>query len=372
MRVATPREIKDSEFRVGLTPASAQELVRAGNEVIVEKDAGVGAGFADADYRAAGAQIAERADEIFATADLIIKVKEPQAIEIERLRHGQILFTYLHLAADARLTRALMASGATCIAYETVSAPDGGLPLLAPMSEIAGRLAPQMGARFLEKHSGGRGVLLAGAPGVPPAGVFILGAGNVGLQAAIIAIGMGAHVTMADRNIDALRRIDARFGARISGVYATHDAIDAGLRGADLVICAALTRGAKAPILITRDMLKTMKPRAVIVDVAIDQGGCCETSRPTSHSDPIYIVDDIIHYCVTNMPGVVPRTSTLALNNATLPFALAIAAKGWRTALRDDPYLKPGLEICEGRVVSMPVAEAHGLPYTNVDDLLAT
>lgn len=372
MRVAAPREIKDNEFRVGLTPASAQELVRAGNEVIVEKDAGVGAGFADADYLAAGAQLAERADEIFATADLIIKVKEPQAIEIEKLRHGQVLFTYLHLAADSRLTRALMASGATCIAYETVSAPDGGLPLLAPMSEIAGRLAPQMGARFLEKHSGGRGVLLAGAPGVPPAEAFILGAGNVGLQAAMIAMGMGAHVTMADRNIDALRRIDARFGAQVSGLYATHDAIAATLRTADLVICAALTRGAKAPLLITRDMLKTMKPRAVIVDVAIDQGGCCETSRPTSHSDPVYIVDDIIHYCVTNMPGVVPRTSTLALNNATLPFALAIAAKGWRKALRDDPFLKPGLEICDGRVVSMPVAEAHGLPFTNVEDLLAT
>lgn len=372
MRIATPKEIKDNEFRVGLTPVSVHELVRAGNEVIVEKDAGAGAGFPDAEYLAAGAQLADGPDEIFATADLIVKVKEPQSREIEKLRHGQLLFTYLHLAADSRLTRALMASGATCIAYETVTAPDGSLPLLAPMSEIAGRLAPQMGARFLEKHGGGRGVLLAGAPGVPPADVFILGAGNVGVQAATIAIGMGAQVTIADRNIDALRRIDARFNARAHSVYATFNAIAAGVRTADLVICAALTRGAKAPLLITRDMLRTMKPRAVIVDVAIDQGGCCETSRPTSHSDPVYIIDDIIHYCVTNMPGVVPRTSTLALNNATLPFVLAIAARGWRNALRDDPGLKAGLEIYDGRMVSLPVSNTHGLPCTNVDELLAT
>lgn len=372
MRVATPKEIKDNEFRVGLTPASAHELVQAGNEVIIEKHAGDGAGFADADYIAAGARIADTADELFATADLIVKVKEPQAIEIERLRHGQILFTYLHLAADSRLTRALMASGATCIAYETVMAPDGSLPLLAPMSEIAGRLAPQMGARFLEKHGGGRGVLLAGAPGVPPANVFILGAGNVGLQAATIAIGMGAHVIMADRNIDALRRVDARFGARVQGVYSTLNAIASYVQVADLIICAALTPGAKAPLLITRDMLRTMKPRTVIVDVAIDQGGCCETSRPTSHSNPVYIIDEIIHYCVTNMPGVVPRTSAIALNNATLPFILAIAEKGWQAALRNDPFLRPGLEICDGRVVSSVVAEAHNLPHTAIDAILVT
>jgi len=371
MRIATPKEIKDNEFRVGLTPAAATELVRAGHEVIIEKDAGAGAGFSDADYSAGGARLARNADEIFAAADLIVKVKEPQAAEIARLRHGQALFAYLHLAADAALTRALMASGAICIAYETVTAPDGALPLLAPMSEIAGRLAPQAGAHFLEKQGGGRGVLLAGAAGVPPANVFILGAGNVGVQAAAIAIGMGAQVTIADRSIDALRRIDARFGSRAQGIYATSGSIAACICDADLVICAALTAGAKAPVLITRDMLKTMKPRSVIVDVAIDQGGCCESSRPTSHSDPVYLVDDIVHYCVTNMPGVVPRTSTLALNNSTLPFIMKIAEKGWRDALRDDAGLRAGLEIYEGRVVSAPVAAAHDLPFTNADAILS-
>lgn len=371
MRIATPKEIKDNEFRVGLTPAAAAELVRAGHEVIVEKDAGAGAGFCDADYIAGGARLAQTPDEIFAAADLIVKVKEPQATEIARLRHGQALFTYLHLAADATLTRALIASGAICIAYETVTAPDGALPLLAPMSEIAGRLAPQVGARFLEKQGGGRGVLLAGAAGVPPANVFILGAGNVGVQAATIAIGMGAQVMIADRSIDALRRIDARFGSRAHGIFATFGSIASCIRDADLVICAALTPGAKAPVLITREMLKTMKPRSVIVDVAIDQGGCCETSRPTSHSDPVYLVDDIVHYCVTNMPGVVPRTSTLALNNSTLPFIMKLAAKGCRDALRDDAGLRAGLEIYEGHIVSAPVAAAHDLPLFDADAMLS-
>jgi alanine dehydrogenase len=369
MRVGAPREIKNNEFRVGLTPSSIAELSHAGHQTFVEKGAGEGAGVSDAEYLAAGATLVEAAAELYERADLVVKVKEPQPEEIRLLRPEQVLFTYLHLAASADLTRALMASGAHCIAYETVTSPNGGLPLLAPMSEIAGRLAPQMGARFLERQEGGRGVLLSGAPGVPPAEVLILGAGSVGAQAAAIAMGMGANVLAADRNTDALRRLSATLGPAIRTIYSTKTSIAESIRRADVVICAALTPGARAPILVTRDMLKTMKRGAVIVDVAIDQGGCCETSRPTSHSDPVYTVDGVLHYCVTNMPGVVPRTSTFALNNATLPFVLALANKGWRKALKDDPYLRAGLEISAGAVVSAPVAAAHGLSFTLNDDV---
>ncbi|WP_442754620.1 alanine dehydrogenase [Methylocystis sp. JAN1] len=369
MRVGAPKEIKNNEYRVGLTPSSVAELVHAGHEALIESGAGDGAGLSDEEYVAAGGSLVDKS-EIFARADLIVKVKEPQPSEIALLRPGQLLFAYLHLAADRALTEGLMRSGAHCIAYETVTAPGGGLPLLAPMSEIAGRLAPQMGARFLEKPTGGRGVLLAGAPGVPPADVLILGAGSVGLHAATIALGMGANVLLADRSVDALRRAETRLGFAARTIYSTRAAIAESVKRADLVICAALTPGARAPVLITRDMLKTMKRGSVIVDVAIDQGGCCETSRPTSHVDPIYIVDGVVHYCVTNMPGVVPRTSTFALNNATAPFTLALANKGWPRALRDDAHLRAGLEITGGRVVSAPVASAHELPLTPMSDVL--
>lgn len=370
MIVGTPKEIKNNEYRVGLTPSSVYELHHGGHEVLVERSAGEGAGFTDEDYLSAGAALCDSPEEIFKRAQMIVKVKEPQSVEIKKLRSGQILFTYLHLAADASLTRGLMACGAICIAYETVASPTGGLPLLAPMSEIAGRLAPQMGAHFLEKQSGGRGVLLSGAPGVPPADVFVLGAGSVGVQATAIAVGMGANVLVADRNIDALRRIETRFGSRVSTIYSSRHAIENHIRHADLVVCAALVPGAKAPVLVTRRMLKTMRPGAVIVDVAIDQGGCCETSRPTSHAEPTYVIDDIIHYCVTNMPGVTPRTSTQALNNATQPYVLALATKGWRKALQDDAGLRAGLEIIEGNLVSAPVAAAHGLDRTDADRYL--
>lgn len=375
MRVGAPKEIKDNEYRVGLTPSSVAELTHAGHEVFVERGAGEGAGLSDADYVAAGGVLLDGPEAVFARAELIVKVKEPQPREIALLRPDQVVFAYFHLAADAQLTRSLMASGAHCIAYETVTAPGGGLPLLAPMSEIAGRLAPQIGAHFLEKQAGGRGVLLAGAPGVPPAEVLVLGAGSVGAQATAIALGMGANVLVADRNPEALRRLETRFGFAARTIYSTRAAIAESIKRADLVICAALTPGAKAPILITREMLATMKRGAVIVDVAIDQGGCCETSRPTSHSHPTYVVDGVVHYCVTNMPGVTPRTSTFALNNATLPFTLALANKGWRRALQDDPNLRAGLEISAGRVLSPPVAAAHGLllsPELNVLGAIAS
>ncbi len=370
MRIGAPKEIKNNEFRVGLTPSSVAELVHGGHEVRVEQGAGDGAGLSDDDYASAGAILVSGASDVFAASDLIVKVKEPQSREVALLRPGQAIFTYFHLAVDAALTRDLLASGAVCIAYETVTATGGGLPLLAPMSEIAGRLAPQMGARLLEKSTGGRGVLLSGAPGVPSAEVLVLGAGNVGLQAATIAFGMGASILVADRNLDALRRMEARLGAAVRTIYSTRTAIAEAIKRADLVICAALSPGARAPLLVTHEMLKTMKRGAVIVDVAIDQGGCCETSRPTSHSDPIYVVDGVVHYCVTNMPGAVPRTSTFALNNATLPFVLALADKGWRSAMADDANLRAGLEIADGKLVSEPVAMAHGMRLTSVSDVL--
>ena len=370
MRIGVPKEIKNNEFRVGLTPSSVAELVHHGHQVTIEAGAGVGSGLTDAEYEAAGAQIAADADSIFASADMIVKVKEPLASERPKLRCGQVLFTYLHLAPDAQQTHDLMVSGATCIAYETVTSPSGGLPLLTPMSEVAGRLAPQVGAHCLEREAGGRGVLLGGVPGVPAAEVIILGGGVAGTHAATIALGMGANVTVVDRNPDALRRLAFHFGTGVRTIFSTRSAIAEIVKRADLLIGTVLVPGAAAPKLITRDMLSTMKQGAVIVDVAIDQGGCCETSRPTTHSNPTYVVEGIVHYCVANMPGAVARTSTFALNNATLPFALALADKGWKQALSDDAHLRAGLNVHDGKVTYRAVAEAHGVAWTPAEDVL--
>ena len=370
MRVGVPKEIKNHEYRVGLVPSSVLELVHHGHEVLVQKSAGLGAGLTDEDYIAAGATMIETADEIFASADMIVKVKEPQADERKKLRPGQILFTYLHLAPDAPQTRDLIESGAVCIAYETVTAANGSLPLLTPMSEVAGRLAPQVGAHALEKAQGGRGVLLGGVPGVLAAEVVILGGGVSGTHAATIAVGMGAQVTVVDRSADALKRLASQFGTSISTVFSTRSAIEELVRRADLLIGTVLVPGAAAPKLVTRDMLKTMKPGSVIVDVAIDQGGCVETSHATTHADPTYVVDGVVHYCVANMPGAVARTSTFALNSVTLPFTLALADKGWRKALEQDPHLREGLNVCEGKLTCEPVAEAHGLAYTSAESVL--
>jgi alanine dehydrogenase len=370
MRIGAPKEIKDNEYRVGLTPSSVSELVRDGHEILVEQGAGLGAGFTDSAYEAAGASIVAGPNPIFETAELIVKVKEPLAVERAKLKPDQILFTYLHLAPDPGLTRDLIASGANCIAYETVTSPSGGLPLLTPMSEVAGRLAPQIGAHFLERQNGGRGVLLAGVPGVPAAEVVILGAGVVGSHAAAIALGLGANVIVADRNPEALRRLDSKFGGAVRTVFSTESAVREVIKRADLLIGGVLLPGARTPTIVTLDMLPTMKPGAVIVDVAIDQGGCCESSRPTSHSDPVYVVEGIVHYGVTNMPGVVPRTSTFALNNATLPFVHAIADKGWRGALREDEHLRAGLQISRGKVTSAPVAKAQGIAHLPVESAL--
>lgn len=370
MRIGAPKEVKDNEFRVSLTPAAVSELTQRGHHVLIEKGAGVGAGSSDADYEAAGASLCEGPGEIFEACDMIVKVKEPQPRERERLRPGQILFTYLHLAADKQQTLDLAASKAICIAYETVTSPFGGLPLLTPMSEIAGRLAPQVGARCLEKPFGGRGVLLAGVPGVPAAEVVVLGGGTVGAQAAMIALGMGANVIIADRSAEALRRLSVRFGNAARTIFSTPTAIGRLLERADLVIGAVLLPGAATPKIVSRAMLSGMKPGAVVVDVAIDQGGCFETSRPTTHSDPTYVEQGVVHYCVTNMPGAVPRTSTFALASATLPFVLALADKGWRAALRDDIHLRAGLNIAGGKITSASVAAAHGLSFTPAEDIL--
>jgi len=367
MRIGVPKEIKIHEYRVGLIPSSVQELVHHGHEVLVQQGAGLGAGLSDADYIAAGARIIDTADQIFAEADMIVKVKEPQAEERKKLRPGQILFTYLHLAPDAPQTKDLIDSGAVCIAYETVTAPNGSLPLLTPMSEVAGRLAPQVGAHALEKAQGGRGVLLGGVPGVPAAEVVILGGGVSGTHAATIAVGMGAKVTVVDRSADALKRLAAQFGTSISTVFSTRAAIEELVRRADLLIGTVLVPGAAAPKLVTHDMVKTMKPGSVIVDVAIDQGGCVETSHATTHADPTYVVDGVVHYCVANMPGAVARTSTFALNNVTLPFTLALANHGWKKALAQDAHLRNGLNVCEGQVTCEPVAQAHGLAYVTAE-----
>ncbi|WP_293866689.1 alanine dehydrogenase [uncultured Alsobacter sp.] len=370
MRVGVPREIKNHEYRVGLVPSSVAELVHHGHEVVVETGAGIGSGIPDADYVAAGATLLDDADAVFAKADMIVKVKEPLPAERKRLKPGQVLFTYLHLAPDAEQTHDLVASGATCIAYETVTAPTGGLPLLTPMSEVAGRLAPQVGAHCLEKAAGGRGILLGGVPGVPAAEVIILGGGVSGTHAATIALGMGANVTVVDRSAEVLRRLASQFGTGVRTIFSTRDAVREIVKRADLLIGCVLIPGAAAPKLVTRDMLKTMKPGAVIVDVAIDQGGCCETSHATTHADPTYVVDNVVHYCVANMPGAVARTSTFALNNVTLPFTLALADKGWRRALADDRHLRAGLNVHDGKVTCQPVAEAHGLAYVSAEAVL--
>jgi alanine dehydrogenase len=370
MRVGVPKEIKNHEYRVGLVPSSVAELVHHGHEVVVEAGAGIGSGIPDADYAAAGATLLDSADTVFAQADMIVKVKEPLPAERKRLRKGQVLFTYLHLAPDAEQTHDLVATGATCIAYETVTSPTGGLPLLTPMSEVAGRLAPQVGAHCLEKAAGGRGILLGGVPGVPAAEVIILGGGVSGTHAATIALGMGANVTVVDRSADVLRRLATQFGTGVRTIFSTRDAVREIVKRADLLIGCVLIPGAAAPKLVTREMLKTMKPGAVIVDIAIDQGGCCETSHATTHADPTYVVDNVVHYCVANMPGAVARTSTFALNNVTLPFTLALADKGWRKALADDRHLRAGLNVHDGKVTCQPVAEAHGLAYVSAEAVL--
>ena len=363
MLIGVPKEIKDNEYRVGLVPSTVRELVANGHGVIVETQAGVGAGVADADYVAAGAKIVADAGAVFAGAELIVKVKEPLAEERAKLRRGQVLFTYLHLAADRPLTEALMASGVTAIAYETVTSAQGTLPLLTPMSEVAGRMAPHVGAHCLEKANGGRGVLLGGVPGVPPADVVILGGGVAGSNAALIAAGLGADVAVVDRNPEVLRRIAAQFGARVRTLFSTRDVVETLVRRADLVVGTVLVPGAAAPKLITAETVKAMKPGAVIVDVAIDQGGCAETSHPTTHSQPTFVVDDVVHYCVTNMPGAVARTSTFALSNMTFSFVLALADKGCRRALADDVHLRHGLNVHEGQITHRAVAGALKLPY---------
>jgi len=370
MLVGVPKEIKDSEYRVGLVPSAVRELIGNGHRVLVERGAGMGAGLADADYEAVGAEIVAGADGIFARADLIIKVKEPLASERKKLRSGQMLFTYLHLAADPEQTKDLLTSGVVAIAYETVTSLQGTLPLLMPMSEVAGRMAPHVGARCLEKENGGRGVLLGGVPGVPPADVVVLGGGVAGSHAALIAAGMGATVTVIDRNTDALRRIANQLGPRVRTVFSTADAISTLCRRADLVIGSVLIPGAAAPKLITAETVKGMKAGAVIVDIAIDQGGCADTSRPTTHSAPTYTVDEVVHYCVTNMPGAVARTSTFALNNVTLPFVLALADKGVRRALGEDPHLRNGLNVYEGKLTHRAVAQALKLQFTAPEAVL--
>jgi alanine dehydrogenase len=364
MRVGVPKEIKDSEYRVGLIPSTVRELTTNQHAVVVERGAGLGAGIADADYEAAGAEIASDADQVFGRAELIVKVKEPLAPERKKLKPGQVLFAYLHLAADPMQTADLLASGVIAIAYETVTSPQGTLPLLTPMSEVAGRMAPHVGARCLEKENGGRGVLLGGVPGVPPADMVVLGGGVAGSHAALIGVGMGATVTVIDRNPEALRRIATQLGARVRTVFSTRDAIETLCRRADLVVASVLVPGAAAPKLITAETVKAMKSGAVIVDIAIDQGGCSETSRPTTHSAPTYTVNEVVHYCVTNMPGAVSRTSTFALNNVTLPFVLALADKGYRRALAEDVHLRHGLNVHEGVITHRAVADALKLKFT--------
>ncbi|MBL8349328.1 MAG: alanine dehydrogenase [Burkholderiaceae bacterium] len=370
MRIAVPKEIKNNEFRVGLTPASVRELVARGHEVWVQAGAGAAIGLGDDLYRAAGAQIAADAAEAFACGEMIVKVKEPQPAEIAMLREGQILYTYLHLAPDPAQTAGLIRSGAVCIAYETVTGAGGGLPLLAPMSEVAGRMAVQAGATHLEKSHGGMGVLLGGVPGVAPAQVVILGAGVVGTNALQMAVGLGARVTVIDRNVDRLRQLDLVFGNRIATEFSTAHNVEAAVLAADLVIGGVLVPGAAAPRLVTREMVSRMKPGAVVVDVAIDQGGCFETSRPTTHAEPTFVVDGVVHYCVANMPGAVARTSTFALNHATIGHAVALADHGWRDAMRADPHLRAGLNVALGQVTCEPVAQAHGLAYVPAEPLI--
>ncbi len=370
MRVGVPTEIKPDEYRVAITPAGVREMTEHGHEVVVQAGAGEGSAIADADYAAQGARIVADAAEVFAEAEMILHVKELQPTEIEMLRPGQLLFTYLHLAPDPEQTRGLCGSGATCVAYETVEDSRGRLPLLAPMSEIAGKIATQAGAFMLEKPLGGRGILLGGVPGVAAANVMVIGGGVVGMNAAFIAIGMEADVFVFDRSIDRLRELDVTFGGRCSTVYSTTLAIEEMLPRADLVIGAVLVHGARAPFVIGREQLRLMKPGAVLVDVAIDQGGCFETSRPTTHRDPTFEVDGITHYCVANMPGAVPITSTQALTNATLPYSIALADHGVVEAIRRDPGLRPGVNVAAGKVTHPAVAEGVGATYVPVEEAL--
>jgi alanine dehydrogenase len=369
MKIGVAREIKPDEHRVALTPAGARELVERGHEIVVERGAGEGSSLPDAAYEAVGATIAS-VDDVWGSADLVLKVKEPLPSEFDRLREGLILFTYLHLAADEALTHALVESGAICIAYETVETDDRQLPLLAPMSEVAGRLATQMGAWALEKAQGGRGVLLGGVPGVPPAKVVVLGGGIVGYNAALIAVGMQADVWILDKSVERMRDLEMMLDGRITLAMSSQLAIEDAVRGADLVIGAVLIPGARAPKLITREMLGGLKPGAVLVDVSIDQGGCFETSHPTTHSDPVFEVDGIVHYCVSNMPGAVPVTSTYALTNVTLPYAELIADHGVREAIARSPALARGVNVFEGKLTYEAVAEAHGLDYSPLDEVL--
>ena len=363
MLIGVPKEIKNHEYRIGLTPAGVGELVHDGHRVLVQRDGGEPIGFDDAQYRDAGAEIIADAEAIFAEAEMIIKVKEPQAAECRMLRPGQLLFTYLHLAPDPEQAKALLASGATCIAYETVTSANRGLPLLAPMSEVAGRMAIQAGAHNLEKAQGGNGVLLGGVPGVEPAQVMVIGGGVVGINAARMAMGMGADVTLLDRDLNRLKELDMLFGGRLKTVYSTKEAVERYALQADLVVGAVLIPGASAPKLISRDLVARMKKGAVMVDVAIDQGGCFETSRATTHQDPTYVVDGVVHYCVANMPGGVARTSTMALTNATLPYAVKLARHGVFAALEQDEHLRNGLNVHAGQVTHAAVAEALGLPF---------
>ncbi|MFD2232225.1 alanine dehydrogenase [Phaeospirillum tilakii] len=363
MLIGVPAEIKIHEYRVGMSPAGVREAVGQGHRVLVQAGAGAGIGFDDAAYRAAGAEIVAGAEAVFAQAELIVKVKEPQPAECRRLRPGQVLFTYLHLAPDPEQAELLLESGVTAIAYETVTDPWGGLPLLAPMSEIAGRMAIQVGAAGLEKARGGAGVLLSGAPGVEPARVVILGGGVVGANAARVALGIGAEVVVLDRSMRRLTELDTLYGPRLRTLFATAEAIEQHLPTADLIVGAVLVPGAAAPKLIRRDQLARIRPGRVLVDVAIDQGGCFETSRPTTHAEPTFVVDGVVHYCVANMPGAVARTSTLALTNATLPYVLALAGAGWQEAARRDPHLAAGINIHAGAVAHQAVAEALGKPY---------
>ena len=371
MRIGVPKEVKTHEYRVGLVPGSVRELIHHGHAIVVEKGAGTGIGIDDAEYVRAGATVAGGAAEVFAGADMIVKVKEPQPAEIAMLRPGQVLFTYLHLAADKGQTEGLLRSGATCIAYETVTDARGGLPLLAPMSEVAGRMSVQVGAHCLEKEQGGKGVLLGGVPGVKAAKVVIIGGGVSGTNAARMAMGMEAYVTVIDKSLHRLYELALQFGSQLHTLFSTVENIENEVLEADLVIGAVLVPGAAAPKLVTRDMVRRMKPGSVIVDIAIDQGGCFETSRPTTHAVPTYVDEGVVHYCVTNMPGAVARTSTFALNNATLPFVLALADKGWRKALQDDIYLRRGLNVHAGAVTFEAVATDLGLPLDSAERALA-
>ncbi|MFC5833252.1 alanine dehydrogenase [Nonomuraea insulae] len=370
MKVGVPREVKNSEYRVALTPAGVHELVRHGHQVFVERDAGEGSAIPDAYFTAAGAVLVPAADEVWGVADLVMKVKEPVAEEYHRLRKGQVLFTYLHLAASGACTRALLESGCTAVAYETVQTPGGALPLLAPMSEVAGRLAPQVGAYHLMRSGGGRGVLMGGVPGVRAAHVVVIGAGVSGMNAAAIALGMQAEVLLLDRNIDKLRQADSIYRGHCQTVASNTLEIERAVLEADLVIGAVLVPGAKAPELVSNDLVSRMKPGSVLVDISIDQGGCFEDSRPTTHEEPTYRVHESIFYCVANMPGAVPHTSTYALTNVTLPYAMAIADLGWQRAMREDRALALGLNTHEGRLTSRPVAQAHGLEWTALTDVL--